>query len=294
MEKIDVLLPYYGDVEFMKIATASVLAQSYDHWRLLVLDDAYADDEPARWFAGQTDPRITYLRNSENLGASGNFRKALSMAQAPLTVMMGADDVMLPGYLQRVAEILDAYPQVAVAQPRVQVIDEYGYPILPLTDRIKRFISPKPAPEVVIGGEDMAASLLHGGWHYFPSLAWRTAEMQRYGFRPGYDVVQDLALLLDIAAGGGSMVLFDDTVFQYRRHSRSDSSVRAGDGRRFEEERRFFCAEAERFRTLGWQRAARAAHLHWTSRLHALSLLLRTARSADWGAAGLLWRHVVR
>lgn len=291
--EIDILLPYYGDVNFMKAATESVLAQDHQGWRLVVLDDAYDDPEPARWFAALSDSRVTYIRNETNLGASLNFRKALSLAKAPIMVMMGADDLMLPAYLQRVDEAMATHPDASVVQPGVEVIDELGQKILPLPDRVKRLLAPKPEPDLLIGGQDMAVSLLHGGWHYFPSLAWRTTHVQRFGFRPDYDVVQDLALLLDIAAAGGSMVLVQDTVFQYRRHSRSDSSVRAADGRRFVEEKRFFRSEAERFRALDWRRAALAADLHISSRLHALAVLLRTSRHPAWETTRALGSHVL-
>ncbi|MCC3276857.1 glycosyltransferase [Arthrobacter sp. zg-Y20] len=293
METIDVLLPYYGDVGFLKAAAQSVLDQDYPDWRLVVLDDAYPDDEPARWFAALADPRVTYIQNPANLGASGNYRKALALAEAPIVVMMGADDLMLPSYLSAVATALTAHPDTSVVQPGVVVIDEYGARSRTITDMVKRLASPRPRPELTIGGEDMAASLLHAGWHYFPSLAWRTEEMQRFGFRPGYDVVQDLALLLDIAAAGGSMLLISDPVFQYRRHSSSDSSVRAVDGRRFAEERRFFREEAARFRELGWKKAALAADLHWTSRLHALLVLLRSVRRPTVQGTVVLGRHVL-
>ena len=43
-------LPYYGDVDLMKLAVRSVLGQQYPHWRLFVVDDGYPDPEPARWF----------------------------------------------------------------------------------------------------------------------------------------------------------------------------------------------------------------------------------------------------
>lgn len=293
METIDVLLPYYGNVDLMKTAVRSVAEQDYPHWRLLVLDDAYPDDEPARWFATLSDPRISYIRNQANLGARGNFKKALDLAEAPVFVMMGADDIMLPGYLRTVSAALAAHPEVSVVQPGVEVIDGQGRRVRTLTDTIKAVTAPRPRPELELGGEQLAASLLHAGWHYFPSLAWRTAAVRKYGFSPEYDVVQDLALLLDIAADGGSMALVRDPVFQYRRHAQSDSSVRAVDGRRFAEEKAFFRREGDRFRSQGWKRAARAADLHWTSRLHALSVLLRTARHPSRKTAGLLGRHVL-
>ena len=290
---IDVMLPYYGDVELMKLAAQSVLDQTHTDLRLVVLDDGYPDPEPARWFGAMDDPRVTYLRNESNLGANGNYHKAVDLVEAEWFVMMGADDVMRPGYLAAVADAIERY-DVAIVQPGVEVIDENGEPVLPLVDRVKKQITPKvPEGGAAIGGEELAASLMRGDWAYFPSLAWRTDVVQRIGFRQGLDVVQDLALILDIVKQGGKMALLTDVVFDYRRHSQSDSSVRALDGRRFDEERRFFLEEAKSFDALGWSRAARVARRHLTSRLNAASLLLRAARTPG-GSPRSLLRHVLR
>ena len=293
MHEVDVMLPYYGDVELMKQSVRSVLAQAFPDWKLTVLDDGYPSPEPAAWFAGLGDPRVQYLRNRTNLGANGNYRQALDLARAPVVVLMGADDIMLPQYLNVVIRALKDHPEAAVVQPAVTVIDGEGNVWLPLPDRVKRWMTPGGRAVRELRGEGLAAGLLHGGWHYFPALAWRTPVVRRIGFRPEYDVVQDLALLLDIVAEGGSVVLTPDPVFQYRRHAASDSSVRAVDGRRFDEERRFFAAEADRFSRQGWARAARAARLHWTSRLHALLTLIRAGRKAPPASLARLARHVV-
>lgn len=289
---IDVMLPYYGDVTLMKLAAQSVLDQTQDDFRLVVIDDGYPDPEPARWFRSLQDPRVTYLRNHTNLGANGNYRRAVDLVEAEWFVMMGADDVMHRDYLDKVSEAIRSSP-VDIVQPGVDVIDEHGVPYLPLGDRVKRFLAPDTRVGAVrLGGETLAASLLRGNWAYFPSLAWRTEAVRRIGFRDGLDVVQDLALILDIVAEGGHMAVLPDVVFDYRRHSASDSSVRALDGRRFDEERRFFEGEADRFEALGWPRAAREARRHVTSRLNAASLLPKTLRGR--GSTSALLRHVVR
>lgn len=295
--RIDVLLPYYGDVGYMKAAASSVLNQTHGAWRLLVLDDGYPSDEPARWFAeiSARDERVVYERNAENLGANGNFRKALGKVTAPVAVVMGADDIMLPNYLAHVAAAFAAHPDAAVFECGVQVVDEHDRPVHPLGDAIKDRVGPAPQGSTVYGGEELAAGLMRGNWTYFPSLAWRSEVVQGIGFREGLDVVQDLALLCDVVTDGGNLVYDPRLGFLYRRHSGSDSSVRALDGRRFDEERRFYREQAERFDSLGWPRAAREARRHLTSRLHALSLLPKAVRTAGArGGVGALLRHVVR
>ncbi|MBO0909082.1 MULTISPECIES: glycosyltransferase family 2 protein [Arthrobacter] len=293
MPAVDILLPYYGDVDLMKAAVGSVFAQTREDWLLTVLDDAYPDPEPQRWFASLEDPRVTYLRNETNLGANGNYRKALDMAQAPVVVIMGADDVMLPSYLEHVTALLDEYPEASVAQPGVEIIDGTGHRAKTLTDSVKSLTAPSGPYPALVGGERMAASLLRAGWHYFPALAWRREAIAHFGFRPEFDVVQDLALLMDIAAAGGSIVVDGPVSFQYRRHASSDSSVRAADGRRFDEERRYFREQTNRFRDLGWPRAERAARFHWTSRLNALTVLLASLRHPSVRTAQNMTRHIV-
>ena len=289
---IDVLLPYYGDVDLMKLAAQSVMSQQFEDWRLLVVDDGYPSPEPQRWFEAMSDPRVSYQKNETNLGANGNYRKALELATAPIVVVMGADDVMLPNYLDVVADAFESYPHASVVQPGVQVIDEKGIACIPLVDAVKKIYAPKTRERVELQGEKMATSLVRADWAYFPSLAWRTDVIRRIGFTEGLHVVQDLALLLDIAAEGGSMIVDPTLAFLYRRHSASDSSVKALDGRRFDEERAFFEGQARRFRELGWRGASRAAAFHTTSRLNAATLVARSLAIGKTDSLPRLVKHV--
>lgn len=290
---IDVVLPYYGDVDLMKLAAQSVMNQQYQGWRLAVIDDGYPSPEPERWFASLNDPRVSYRKNEMNLGANGNYRRALELVEAPIVVIMGADDVMLPNYLQLVDAVFEAHPDAGVVQPGVQVIDEAGRACQPLVDVVKKLYAPRGRGRQILRGEEMATSLVRADWAYFPSLAWRTEVITRIGFTPGLDVVQDLALLMDIAAEGGSIVVEPELAFLYRRHSASDSSVRALDGRRFDEERAFFRSQAKRFADLGWTSAARAARFHSTSRLNAATLIARSLARGKTDSLPRLARHVI-
>ena len=291
---VDVLFPYYGDVELMKLAVRSVLGQSHGDFRLLVVDDGYPDDSVPGWFASLGDPRVHYERNPQNLGANGNYRKCLSMVENDLAVVMGADDVMLPNYLQWLVSRATQFPQADVFQPGVFVIDEFGVPSNTMVERAKAKARPKGQGPRLLSGEQLAASLLRGNWLYFPSIGWRTGMMTKIGFREGYDVVQDLALVLDVAIHGGSLLLDDVAAFLYRRYSASDSSARALGGSRFEEERRYFTQMAAEMQTLGWDAAARAAVSHTSSRLHALTLVPKAVKARRWSGVRNLSAHVVK
>lgn len=278
----------------MKLAVHSVLRQSCRDFRLIVVDDGYPDDAIPGWFASLRDERISYERNEHNLGANGNYTKCLQKVTNDLVVVMGADDMMLPNYLEWLVRRADEHREVSIFQPGVVVIDETGASAHGLADLVKGVYRPRGRGVRTLAGEELAVSLLRGDWMYFPSLGWRAEAICGIGFREGYDVVQDLGLAMDIAMSGGSLLVDSELAFMYRRHSASDSSVRALSGTRFDEERRFFENMAAETHAKGWDRAARSARLHLSSRLHAGALLPRAVLAGRRDGARNLSRHLVK
>ena len=101
----------------------------------------------------------------------------------------------------------------------------------------------------------------------------KTITIQEIGFRPGFHVCQDLGLAMDLIMQGGEMAIIEDEIFRYRRHQESDSSIKAFNGERFNDEKHFFKVMTKDLKRIGWKSAARAAKIHSTSRLHAASLI---------------------
>jgi glycosyltransferase involved in cell wall biosynthesis len=289
---LDIMIPFYGPPDMLRETVRSVQAQTSPDWRLTVVDDGYPDPTVAEWFGALADERVTYLRNEVNLGANKNYEKCIGLASERDVVILGADDLMLPEYVAVVSAARQAFPDAAVIQPGVKVIDEHGTEVRTLVDETKRRLyQPKPSGRTEMGGEDLARSLLRGNWLYFPALCFDVAKIREIGFRPELNVVQDLQLVLDLLVRGETLVYDPAVSFAYRRHSGSDSSWRALDGTRFDEERRFFLNAAEELERTGWHRAARAARVHASSRLHALTYLPAAVQRRRPDAVRTLLRH---
>ena len=270
---LDIALPFYGDVAFMKQTVQSILDQSDPNWRLVVVDDGYPDDTLPGWFASLEDQRIEYQRNVQNLGANGNFQKCLVLLSAEYCLVMGADDLLEPNFVERINDLIRANPGISMIHPGVKVIDENNDFISTRSDQVKKSIRESQGISKVLSGEPLARSLMKGNWMYFPSIVWKTKTIQDIGFRPGFHVCQDLGLAMDLIMQGGEMALIEDEIFRYRRHQESDSSVKALNGERFKDERHFFSVMAKDLKSIGWNSASRAAKVHGTSRLHAASLI---------------------
>jgi glycosyltransferase involved in cell wall biosynthesis len=287
------MMPFYGRFDYLKIAVESVLAQTSSEWRLFIVDDVNPDPEPGLWAAAIADPRVSYLRNDANLGVSRNYRKCVDLMTSEFGMLMGCDDVLLPRFVERFSQLAAEFPSASVIQPGVSVIDENGRPSRPLADRVKAMYRLKGHGAREYWGEKLATSLLRGNWTYFPSLVWRASLVHEIGFRLDLNVVQDLAMLLAITRQGGHLVLDDEVVFNYRRHSTSVSAVRGTDGSKFIQERTVFSEAASDLRALGWNRGARIAERYLSSRLNALTELPGSLRATDPTGRRVLIRHIL-
>ena len=270
---LDIALPFYGDVAFMKQTVQSILNQSDPNWRLVVVDDGYPDDTIPSWFESLKDERIEYQRNVKNLGANGNFQKCLGLLSAEYCMVMGADDLLEPNFVERINELISSNPGISMIHPGVKVIDENNEMISTRSDQVKKNIRESQGSSTFLSGEPLAKSLMKGNWMYFPSIVWKTKTIQEIGFRTGFHVCQDLGLAMDLIMQGGEMALIEDEIFRYRRHQESDSSVKAINGERFNDEKHFFKVMAQDLKEIGWISAAKSARNHSTSRLHAASLI---------------------
>ena len=286
------MMPFYGRFDHFQAAVQSVLAQTDPRWRLVIIDDVYPDLAPGEWAAAIDDPRVTYIRNDTNLRPSRNYNKAIGLAETDFIAIMGCDDIMLTEYVARVHELIEQFPDADIIQPGVTVIDENGSPSHPLADRVKGYYRFGGTGARQYRGEPLASSLLRGNWTYFPSLVWRTSRLAG-GFRTDLDVVQDLAKLFEIVSTGGSLVLDDAVVFNYRRHSTSVSAVTGPDGSKFRQERTLFSEAATQSSALGWHRTARIARRYVSSRLNAMTELPGAILKRNVTGRRTLTRHIL-
>ncbi|WP_104179075.1 glycosyltransferase family 2 protein [Arthrobacter sp. B0490] len=290
---LDIFIPYWGDPGYMKETVRSVLAQESHDWKLTVVDDAYPDPAVKEYFDGMDDERITYIRKDRNEGITANYRTCVSLATQDLMTILGCDDVLLPNYVDTILAAHRRFPEAAIIQPGVRIIDEAGTVVTTLADTAKqKLVRPRGSGLQLVSGEAIAANLMHGDWLYWPSLAFRTDKIREVDFREGFPIIQDLALVMDMVYKGDQLLIEPTLCFSYRRHSASASSAKLVDGSRFAGEREYFSLAAGQARELDWKRAERAARLRLTSRAHAATLLPGALLRRNRTAAKALARHI--
>jgi glycosyltransferase involved in cell wall biosynthesis len=289
----EIFIPFYGRVDHFKEAVESVLAQEDPDWKLTVVDDVYPDTEPGLWLKSLGDRRIKYILNSENLRPSKNYNKCVNLCSSEFIMLMGCDDAMMPNFVSNAKKLINQFPEVDIIQPGVEVMTEKSEASRPIVDRVKQIISPRTKGPHIYSGEMLASSLLTGNWTYFPSLIWRTKLLRNFVFRTDLDVVQDLAMIMQIVMSGGNMLVDDKIAFRYRRHSTSLSSVTGPDGSKFKQERRLFTELQSPLQKLGWHKAAKIARVHIFSKANAFSELPGALLKKNKEGISTLTRHVL-
>ena len=110
--RISVVLPTRNRATFLPMAVASVRAQSYANWELLIVDDGSDDETPER-LAAFDDSRIQPLR-IPHAGSNAARNAALDRATGDIIAYLDDDNVMHPSWLKAVAWAFDKRPNVDV------------------------------------------------------------------------------------------------------------------------------------------------------------------------------------
>ena len=105
---VGVVVPAYGVEEFLPAALDSLRAQTYPHWRAVVVDDGSPDrsGEIAEEYAAR-DRRITVLHTANGgLGAARN--RGVAAVKGEYLAFLDSDDVLPPDAYAHMVERLDA------------------------------------------------------------------------------------------------------------------------------------------------------------------------------------------
>ncbi len=111
---VSVIIPTYNRPEFLQVAIASVLQQTYQNFEIIVSDDCSAENPQALVESWQ-DPRIRFRRNPQNLGIGLNATYAFQAAKGKYVASLNDDDWWQPDFLEKLVLPLEADPELVLA-----------------------------------------------------------------------------------------------------------------------------------------------------------------------------------
>jgi Glycosyl transferase family 2 len=186
MPTVSVIMPVYNAERFVAQAVASVLAQTFQDFELLIIDDGSTDHSLAQ-VTQFGSVKVRCLRTPTHAGASQARNLGLAQAQGQFIAFLDADDVAKPDRLQKQIDFLAQHPNVGLLGTWADVIDEVGQ----LAPRQWTF-SPEPSAHLPV-------NLLFHNRFILSSVMLRAELVQAEQFDPQFQLAEDYDLWVRLA-----------------------------------------------------------------------------------------------
>ncbi|KAB2835592.1 MAG: glycosyltransferase family 2 protein [Candidatus Brocadia sp.] len=122
---VSAIIIFLNGEQFIEEAIASIFAQSYDNWELLLVDDGSSDSSTiiAQKYARKYPEKVFYLEHEghQNKGMSASRNLGISQAKGEYIGFLDADDIWLPEKLEEQVALLTSYKEAAMVYGRTQI-----------------------------------------------------------------------------------------------------------------------------------------------------------------------------
>jgi len=125
MATFDIIIPAFNAARFLPFSLESVVSQTFDDWRILLVDDGSTDNtaEAVAPFLDRLGSKIRYIKQ-ENRGLPAARNTAIRASTAEFLALLDADDMWLPCRLAESLNILVERPQVGLVYGLITGIDQ--------------------------------------------------------------------------------------------------------------------------------------------------------------------------
>lgn len=115
---VSVVNIFFNAEKYFVEAIESVIAQTYDNWELLLVDDGSTDKSTqiALDYAEKYPDKIRYLQHPDrkNVGKSSSRNLGINNAKGDYIALLDADDIFLPPKLEKQVAILESHPEAGM------------------------------------------------------------------------------------------------------------------------------------------------------------------------------------
>jgi len=213
---ISIITPVFDtSVPWLEEAVESVLAQAYENWELLLIDDGSNASDLLNVLPtlAARDRRITLARLGEHKGISAASNQALGLARGEWVTFLDHDDVLEPDALFQIVRLLQTHPDADLIYSDEDKLAENGCDA-PL-------FKPDWSPDFLLS------------YNYVGHLtAVRSEIVQKVGgFRSEFDGAQDYDLFLRVIEQSDQIHHIPRVLYHWRRTEASSAiSVRQKPG----------------------------------------------------------------
>jgi glycosyltransferase involved in cell wall biosynthesis len=112
LDLFTIVIPYYNCASYLGDCLESLRKQTYDNWQAIVVDDGSSDCGAATILEHFGDPRVQVVQHTSNRGQAAALNTGFGLVQSEYVLSVDADDAIDPAYLESVARVLEADPNL--------------------------------------------------------------------------------------------------------------------------------------------------------------------------------------
>ncbi len=208
--KVSVVIPCFNLAEYLDEAIDSVLAQTFQDFEILVVDDGSNDPYTKNKLSTLNKPRVRIFR-SENQGLAGARNLAIANAHGQYILPLDADDRLAPTFLEKSVAVLDGRPEAGIVYSEVEWFGEKNG---------KWEVPPYRFPDILLDNVIVASAL-------FRRSDWELVGGYSTEFRSRWE---DYDFWLSLIERGRVPYRIPEVLFYYRQRAGSmTDSARRGD-----------------------------------------------------------------
>jgi glycosyltransferase involved in cell wall biosynthesis len=222
---VTVAVPLYKRMRFLPIVLKSVAEQDYPEIELLVSDNGENGPEIREMVRSHYTRPFTFRRNEVTEPVmSTHFNQLVESANGKYFVLLCDDDEIGPRFVSSMVERLEADPDIGLAIPLVELMDECGAPLSEQQAADLPYSRPelKDLPPGVFSGLDFVRYWVSGRYRFktFVTVMARTEEISAIGGYPQMPTGDDDAVALRLALGH-KVAFCTEAVFRNRAYETS-------------------------------------------------------------------------
>lgn len=204
---VTVVMPVYNCEMYIENAILSVLAQTYTHWRLIVINDGSTDSSCSIvQKIASTDKRVTLVHNTSVKGAAGARNCGLDMCVGEFVAFLDSDDVWEPDKLE--TQLMEMNRKNAdMSYTSYSIVDENG------KSRKKTYVVPESTSFEQMLKENVVGC---------STVVFTNELARKYRFATDY-YHEDYCMWLDILRDGYKVIGCPEPLVKWRLISNSRS-----------------------------------------------------------------------
>lgn len=207
--RVSFIVPVRNRTAELRVALASCLAQAFEAWEAVILDD-HSDEPVEACVRSFADPRLRYHRQQPgHHGVAAARAAAITQARSDILITLDGDDINQPQRAGRCLELLEGHA------PRL------------IYTRVRLFSSgsPQSRPKPIL--QPFHPTLLeHFNFITNPGTAFNRAAYAAAGahYDPSLAMAEDYDLYLRMSRAGVAITAIDEEHVCYRKHPSSTTA----------------------------------------------------------------------